>query len=300
MRKAMLGLFLVVPWPGLAPRSAEAPPARQQGIGGTVKVQANSVMRLPKRAQELRLRRVEIGEDAALLIPLEVSVLRIEELHMAKNARIGVAPGEERISIEVVSGRLADGSIISAPGATGTFRQSAGNGRDLTLRLQAVEVESLLLDARGGVGAPGYDGLDGASGKASGCLWGSALKGGDGQSGSDGGQAGRAVGFVWKCRAIFLWSACKPVCKAASAALEARPANRVRRITPPVAGSTRWMPVVRGAAERTARTAPTAATAAWTSCASEERPAARLPAHRRFRGSGVPLPGLSATGRGAG
>ena len=88
--------------------------------------------------------------------------------------------------------------------------------------------------------------------------------------------------------------------QAASAALEARPANRVRRITPPVAGSTRWMPVVRGAAERTARTAPTAATAAWTSCASEERPAARLPAPRRFRGSGVPLPGLSATGRGAG
>ncbi len=134
MRKAMLGLFLVVPlaWAGAA-FSAEAPPARQQGIGGTVKVQANSVMRLPKRAQELRLRRVEIGEDAALLIPLEVSVLRIEELHMAKNARIGVAPGEERISIEVVSGRLADGSIISAPGATGTFRQSAGNGRDLTL-----------------------------------------------------------------------------------------------------------------------------------------------------------------------
>ncbi|MHC3969441.1 collagen-like protein, partial [Pseudomonas aeruginosa] len=159
MRKAMLGLFLVVPlaWAGAA-FSAEAPSARQQGIGGTVKVQANSVMRLPKRAQELRLRRVEIGEDAALLIPLEVSVLRIEELHMAKNARIGVAPGEERISIEVVSGRLADGSIISAPGApgaTGTFRQSAGNGRDLTLRLQAVEVESLLLDARGGVGAPG-------------------------------------------------------------------------------------------------------------------------------------------------
>ena len=116
MRKAMLGLFLVVPlaWAG-AVFSAEAPPARQQGIGGTVKVQANSVMRLPKRAQELRLRRVEIGEDAALLIPLEVSVLRIEELHMAKNARIGVAPGEERISIEVVSGRLADGSIISRP-----------------------------------------------------------------------------------------------------------------------------------------------------------------------------------------
>ncbi|MEM8176361.1 hypothetical protein Q4R57_22360 [Morganella morganii] len=52
MRKAMLGLFLVVPlaWAG-AVFSAEAPPARQQGIGGTVKVQANSVMRLPKRAE---------------------------------------------------------------------------------------------------------------------------------------------------------------------------------------------------------------------------------------------------------
>ncbi len=175
MRKAMLGLFLVVPlaWAGAA-FSAEAPPARQQGIGGTVKVQANSVMRLPKRAQELRLRRVEIGEDAALLIPLEVSVLRIEELHMAKNARIGVAPGEERISIEVVSGRLADGSIISAPGATGTFRQSAGNGRDLTLRLQAVEVESLL------------PGKPGAADNATGCWIYSVDAGRAGRSGEDG------------------------------------------------------------------------------------------------------------------
>ena len=216
---------------------------------------------------------------------------------MAKNARIGVAPGEERISIEVVSGRLADGSIISAPGATGTFRQSAGNGRDLTLRLQAVEVESLLLDARGGVGAPGYDGLDGASGRppaASGaarCVAtanpeATAVRAG-GRSDSSG-SAGRfssgALANPSARRRRRRWRQGR---------------QTVRRITPPVAGSTRWMPVVRGAAE-TARTAPTAATAAWTSCASEERPAARLPAHRRFRGSGVPLPGLSATGRGAG
>ena len=267
MRKAMLGLFLVVPlaWAGAA-FSAEAPSARQQGIGGTVKVQANSVMRLPKRAQELRLRRVEIGEDAALLIPLEVSVLRIEELHMAKNARIGVAPGEERISIEVVSGRLADGSIISAPGATGTFRQSAGNGRDLTLRLQAVEVESLLLDARGGVGAPGYDGLTGLP---------AGLRLPLGQ------RAERWRRPIRKRRRSGRggWSDSSGSAGRFSSGALANPSARrrrrrrrqgrqtVRRITPPVAGSTRWMPVVRGAAERTARTAPTAVMAAWTSCA---------------------------------
>ncbi|MBH9395018.1 collagen-like protein [Pseudomonas aeruginosa] len=193
MRKRLFGLLLIAPlcWAEAAMAADNpAPAVRQQGIGGTVRVQPNSVMRLPKRAQELRRQRVEIGEDGALLIPLQVSVLRIEELRMARNARIGVAPGEGRISIEVISGHLADGSIIAAPGATGTFRQRAGNGRDLTLRLQAVEVENLLLDARGGVGAPGYDGLDGASGKASGCFWGSAQKGGDGQSGSDGGPGG--------------------------------------------------------------------------------------------------------------
>ncbi|MFO6029549.1 collagen-like protein, partial [Pseudomonas aeruginosa] len=45
-------------------------------------------------------------------------------------------------------------------------------------------------DVRAAHGNPRATDVDGASGKASGCLWGSALKGGDGQSGSDGGPGG--------------------------------------------------------------------------------------------------------------
>ncbi|MGV8267826.1 collagen-like protein, partial [Pseudomonas aeruginosa] len=67
--------------------------------------------------QALRLRRVEIGEDAALLIPLEVSVLRIEELHMAKNARIGVAPGAEMMLPSARRPLTTSMLIRSSPGA---------------------------------------------------------------------------------------------------------------------------------------------------------------------------------------
>lgn len=51
------------------------------------------------------------------------------------------------------------------------------------------------MDARGGAGAPGYVGLDGANGQEPGCTWGQAGRGADGDNGGDGrpGAAGAQV-----------------------------------------------------------------------------------------------------------
>ena len=92
-------------------------------------------------------------------------------------------------------GNLADGSVIAAQGSSGSFEKPASAGRNLVLRLQDVQVENLLIDVRGGVGAPGYDGLDGGSAQTSGCLWGSGRSAGNGQDGAAG-QQGAAGGVV--------------------------------------------------------------------------------------------------------
>ena len=175
MRKSLLGLALFAP---LACSAA-----------GTVSVEANTVLRLPVKGDSLSLDRVSVGPEGALLIPSRVKELKIGELDLAKNARLGVFPGSDALQIEVLHGNLADGSVIAAQGSSGSFEKPASGGRNLVLRLQDVAVENLLIDVRGGVGAPGYDGLDGGSAQTSGCLWGSGRSAGDGQKGADG-QAG--------------------------------------------------------------------------------------------------------------
>ncbi|KRV69018.1 hypothetical protein [Pseudomonas citronellolis] len=181
MRKLLLGLMLLAP--------IEAASA------ASVQVEANTVLRLPVKGESLSLERVRVAEGGALLIPSRVKVLHIDALDLQKNARLGVFPGEQPLRIEVARGHLADGSVIAAQGASGSFHRPASAGRTLTLRLQDVQVENLLVDVRGGVGAPGYDGLDGANARSGGCLWGGAEQGGDGQDAGDG-QTGGAGGVV--------------------------------------------------------------------------------------------------------
>lgn len=181
MRKSLLGLALFAP---LACSAAS-----------TVSVEANTVLRLPVKGDSLSLDRISVGPEGALLIPSRVKELKIGELDLAKNARIGVFPGNDALQIEVLHGNLADGSVIAAQGSSGSFEKPASGGRNLLLRLQDVAVENLLIDVRGGVGAPGYDGLDGGSAQTSGCLWGSGKSAGDGQDGADG-QTGAPGGVV--------------------------------------------------------------------------------------------------------
>jgi len=181
MRKSLLGLALFAP---LACSAA-----------GNVSVEANTVLRLPVKGDSLSLDRVSVGPEGALLIPARVKELKIGELELAKNARLGVFPGRNSLQIEVQHGNLADGSVIAAQGSSGSFEKPASAGRNLVLHLQDVQVENLLIDVRGGVGAPGYDGLDGGSAKTSGCLWGSGKSAGDGQNGANG-QQGASGGLV--------------------------------------------------------------------------------------------------------
>lgn len=181
MRKSLLGLAL------FAPLVCSA--------AGNVSVEPNTVLRLPVKGDSLDLDRISVGAEGALLIPSQVKVLKIGELDLAKNARLGVFPGGDTLRIEVKHGNLADGSVIAAQGSSGSFEKPASGGRNLALRLQDVQVESLLIDVRGGVGAPGYDGLDGGNAQTSGCLWGSGRAANDGQNGADG-QPGASGGVV--------------------------------------------------------------------------------------------------------
>lgn len=154
-----------------------------------IEVGANSLMRLPTSSQVLHLQRLAIAERGTLLIPAGVSEIRVDELQLGSEARIALAPGEQPLQLLVDSGQVAKGAQISARGAKGTAQQPAQPGRSLILRLHSLSADMLLVDARGGAGAPGYSGLDGADGEAGGCTWGQASRGHDGHDGGDG-QAG--------------------------------------------------------------------------------------------------------------
>jgi len=160
-----------------------------------VKVAANSVVRLPGSVSVLELDRLEIADHGTLLIPATLTELRVDELHLGREARIGIAPSEQPFRLAVVRGEIAAGSHISAHGATGSAQQPAKPGRNLSLRLEHVKVDGLAVDVRGGTGAPGFRGLDGADGEAAGCVWGQAGRGHEGQNGSDG-QSGAAGGQI--------------------------------------------------------------------------------------------------------
>lgn len=160
-----------------------------------IEVDSHHFMRLPAQGSVLQLDRLAVADNGTLLIPVGVSELRIDRLYLGRNAQIAVAPSSESLHLDIVSGEIAAGAQISAPGAPGTAQRPAIPGRRLVVRLQAVTTEQWLIDARGGRGAAGYAGLDGADGKAGGCAWGQASSGYNGQNGTDG-QAGAPGGEV--------------------------------------------------------------------------------------------------------
>ncbi|WP_271411319.1 collagen-like protein [Pseudomonas sp. Q1-7] len=162
---------------------------------GQVKVEAHNLLKLPSRTGSLSLDRVEVADYATLLIPAGVTELRIGELRMGREARLGIAPSDKTFRLEVQRGEIGTGSHITASGAAGSMSKPASSGRSLDLRLVDVQVGEMTVDVRGGIGAPGHPGLAGADGDAAGCVWGEASRGWDGQPGGDG-QAGGAGGQV--------------------------------------------------------------------------------------------------------
>jgi hypothetical protein len=142
----------------------------------------------------LVLTRLEVADNATLLLPASLNELHVVELRLGRDARIGIAPSGQAFSLQVQRAEFAAGSHISARGAAGTRKKPATVGRDLSLSLASVQVSDLTLDVRGGAGATGRNGKDGLAGESGGCFWGQATDGengqpaGDGQSGAAGGQ----------------------------------------------------------------------------------------------------------------
>lgn len=160
-----------------------------------IEVDSHTVMRLPTNASTLLLKRLQIADYGTLLIPAGVTEIRVAQLTLGREARLAIAPGAQALRLEVGVAEVASGARISARGAQGSAEKPALPGRDVRLRLQAVTLGSLILDGRGGNGAPGYAGLAGADGKPAGCAWGEASRGHDGLNGGDGqpGAAGAQV-----------------------------------------------------------------------------------------------------------
>lgn len=151
-----------------------------------VSVETNSLMRLPNTASTLQLDRLEVADYGTLLIPSNVTEVTVGELHLGRDARIAIVPSEQALELKVSRAELAEGSQITARGAPGTYQKAARSGRNLNLQIKALKAPQLLVDARGGAGAPGYVGLDGANGQPPGCTWGQAGRGADGSDGSNG------------------------------------------------------------------------------------------------------------------
>ena len=179
MRKVMVLLTLVSPL----------------AMAESLSVGAHSVLRLPNKSSVVQLERLDVADYGTLLLPASLTELNVGSLRLGREARIAVVPAAQALRIEAGAAELADGSQILAHGAPGTFEKAAMPGRDLELRLHRLQAAQLSIDARGGAGAPGYVGLDGANGKAGGCTWGQAEPGANGQNGGDGhdGAAGGRV-----------------------------------------------------------------------------------------------------------
>ena len=164
-------------------------------LAQSVSVETNSLMRLPSSTSVLQLERLDVADYGTLLIPATLSQVSVDELHLGRDARIAIAPGNNPLQLQVRRAQLDPGSQFTSRGATGTHEKPAKAGRDLTLHINTLTAEELLVDARGGAGAKGYAGLDGANGEDPGCTWGAAGRGANGDNGGDGlpGAAGAQV-----------------------------------------------------------------------------------------------------------
>jgi hypothetical protein len=163
-----------------------------------VSVETNSLMRLPNTANTLQLERLEVADYGTLLIPSNVTEVTVGELHLGREARIAIVPGEQALALKVRRADLSEGSQITSRGAPGTYQKAARAGRNLDLQIKTLNAAQLIVDARGGAGAPGFVGLDGANGQEPGCTWGQAGRGADGSDGSNGqpGAPGALVKLV--------------------------------------------------------------------------------------------------------
>ncbi|NBA94601.1 collagen-like protein [Pseudomonas sp. R5(2019)] len=164
-------------------------------LAQSISVEPHSLLRLPGKAGSVTLERLDVADYGTLLIPASLTEINVGQLRLGHEARIAIVPGEQPLRVQARQAELASGSQITVRGAPGTYQKPALPGRNLELSVESLKAEVLSIDARGGAGAPGYAGLDGANGKAAGCTWGQAGRGADGDNGGNGhdGAAGANV-----------------------------------------------------------------------------------------------------------
>ncbi|WP_296255833.1 MULTISPECIES: collagen-like protein [unclassified Pseudomonas] len=155
-------------------------------IAQSISVQTHSLMRLPNNASVVQLDRLEVADYGTLLIPRGLTEVRVGQLVMGHESRIAIVPSVDSFTLQVKQGDLSSGAEITARGAPGTFEKAPSPGRNLNLRIEALNADELSIDARGGAGSPGYAGLDGGNGQEPGCTWGAASRGFDGDNGGNG------------------------------------------------------------------------------------------------------------------
>ena len=66
-----------------------------------VTVPSNTLMRLPVASSSLQLERLEVADQATLMIPATVTELHICELLIGRDAHIGVAPSDQPLRLVV-------------------------------------------------------------------------------------------------------------------------------------------------------------------------------------------------------
>lgn len=167
-------------------------------LADSLSVAPHSVLRLANKASVVHLEQIDVADSATLVLPASLVELKVDQLTLGRDARISVVSADDPLRIEVTRAQLAEGSLITATGSAGNYQRAARPGRNLDLRLRALQAPLLSIDARGGAGAPGYAGLDGGNGQAGGCTWGSASRGANGDDGGNGhdGAAGGRVHLV--------------------------------------------------------------------------------------------------------
>lgn len=137
-------------------------------LAESISVAPHSVLRLPNKSSVVHLERLHVADAGTLLLPASLVELKVDELQLGQEARIAIAPADSTLRVEVANAQMGEGSQITAHGAPGTYERAAKAGRNLDLQLHSIQAPLLAIDARGGAGAPGYVGLDGANGKSGG------------------------------------------------------------------------------------------------------------------------------------
>ena len=77
-------------------------------------------MRLPSSTSVLQLERLDVADYGTLLIPATISQVTVDELHLGRDARITIVPGNTALQMQVRDAQLEHGSQITSRGAPGT------------------------------------------------------------------------------------------------------------------------------------------------------------------------------------